>query len=227
MLPPVRNMVSLGEGGTPSHRTEWLAKNLGIRQLFLKDETRNPTDSYRDRAAALLASNTIDGAACSAKADLTCQMIVPKVVDVGKLAQMLAYDAVIEESGEILDDSIRKASTVPAETGWYQATAELNPLVVEAQKAISYEVFEQLDVPEWVLVPMGRGELSTPSGSFKELKQLSKTSALPKLVGVQPEGCATIFNAPNKSEAQSAISSAPFTQALAVLVAEPCRLTWP
>ena len=55
-----RNMVSLGEGGTPLHKADRLAKTLGLTNLYLKDETRNPTNTYRDRAAALLTSNAID-----------------------------------------------------------------------------------------------------------------------------------------------------------------------
>ena len=60
MLPPVKHMVSLGEGGTPLHKAERLAKAVGLKKLYLKDETRNPTNSYRDRAAAFLTSNAID-----------------------------------------------------------------------------------------------------------------------------------------------------------------------
>ena len=60
MLPPVTHIVSLGEGATPLHKAERLAKTVGIQELYLKDETRNPTNSYRDRAAALLTSNAID-----------------------------------------------------------------------------------------------------------------------------------------------------------------------
>ena len=56
-----------------------------------------------------------------------------------------------------MDDSIQKAITLSKETGWYQATAELNPLVVEAQKTISYEIYEQFAVPDWVIVSMGSG----------------------------------------------------------------------
>ena len=106
-----------------------LLRAVGLKELYLKDETRNPTNSYRDRAAALLTSNAIDHgfetlvcatngnmgaslAAYTAKAGLICHVLVPKVVDVGKLAQMIAYDAVIEESGDIVDDSIRKASAL-------------------------------------------------------------------------------------------------------------------
>jgi len=241
MLPPVQCMVSLGEGGTPLHKAERLAKNLGLKELYLKDETRNPTNSYRDRAAALLTSNAIDQdydtlicatngnmgaslAAYSAKAGLICHVIVPEVVDVGKLAQMLAYDAIIEKFGEILDDSIRKATAIAKETGWYQATAELNPLVVEAQKTISYEVYEQFGVPEWILVSMGSGgTIYSLWKGFKELKQLGITRLLPKIVGVQPEGCAPIVDALYKGASKLERISKPSTRALAILVAEPLQ----
>ena len=59
MLPPVKHMVSLGEGATPLHKAERLAKTVGLKNLYLKDETRNPTGSYRDRAAAFLTSNAL------------------------------------------------------------------------------------------------------------------------------------------------------------------------
>ena len=241
MLPPIKHMISLGEGGTPLHKAERLTKAIGLKELYLKDETRNPTHSYRDRAAALLTSDAIDHdfnalicatngnmgaslAAYSAKAGLTCHIVVPKIVDVGKLAQMLAYDAVIEESGEIVDDSIRKAAAVAKETGWYQATAELNPLVVEAQKTISYEVYEQFGVPEWLLVSMGSGgTIYSVWKGFKELKQFGLTKSLPKIVGVQPEGCASIVKAITEGLAESEKSCNPFTRALAILVAEPLQ----
>ena len=116
LLPPVKHVVSLGEGGTPLHKAERLAKAIGLKELYLKDETRNPTHSYRDRAAAFLTSEAIDHgfeamicatngnmgaslAAYSARAGLICHVLVPKVVDVGKLAQMLAYDAVRKQVG--------------------------------------------------------------------------------------------------------------------------------
>jgi threonine synthase len=240
MLPPVRHPVSLGEGGTPLHKAERLAKSLGLKELYLKDETRNPTNSYRDRAAALLSSNAIDQgydtlicatngnmgaslAAYSAKAGLICHVIVPEVVDVGKLAQMLAYDAVIAKFGEILDDSIRKAATLAEETGWYQATAELNPLVVEAQKTISYEICEQFGVPEWIVISMGSGgTIYSLWKGFKELKQLGIAASLPKIVGVQPEGCATIVNAFTQGASKPKVPK-PSTRALAILVAEPLQ----
>ena len=241
MLPPVKHEVSLGEGGTPLHKAERLAKAIGLKELYLKDETRNPTHSYRDRAAALLASDAIDHgfealvcatngnmgaslAAYSAREGLACHILVPKIVDVGKLAQMLAYDAVIEEYGDIVDDSIHQAKKVATETGWYQATAELNPLVVEAQKTISYEINEQLGVPEWILVSMGSGgTIYSIWKGFKELKQLGLAKTLPKMVGIQTEGCAAIVNAINNGNAKPEKTCNPSTRALAILVGDPLQ----
>ncbi len=241
LLPTVKNIISLGEGGTPLHKAERLAKNAGLEELYLKDETRNPTNSFRDRAASLLTSNAIDleydtiicatngnlgasMAAYSAKAGLICHVIVPKLVDVGKLAQMLVYDAVIEQFGETVDDSIRRTETLAEETGWYQATAELNPLVIEAQKTISIEVYEQFGVPDWFIVSMGGGgTIYSIWKGFKELKQLGITNSLPKIAGVQPEGCAPIVKTLVEDRLQPIKISKPFTRALAVLVADPLQ----
>lgn len=241
LLPPVQHVVSLGEGGTPLRKAERLAERLGLRELYLKDETRNPTNSFRDRAAALLTSNAIDLkhdtlicatngnlgaslAAYSAKAGLICHVIVPKFVDVGKLAQMLVYDAVIEEFGETVDDSIRKAEALADETGWYQATAELNPLVIEAQKTIAYEAYEQFGVPDWFIVSMGGGgTIYSIWKGFKELKQLGITKGLPKMIGVQPEGCAPIAKTLLENRSEPTKIAKPFTRALAILVANPLQ----
>jgi threonine synthase len=241
LLPPVKHTISLGEGGTLLHKAERLAESVGLKELYLKDETRNPTNSFRDRAASLLTSNAIDLecdtlvcatngnlgaslAAYSAKAGLICHVIVPKLVDVGKLAQMLIHDAVIEEFGEIVDESIRKAKKLEKETGWYQATAELNPLVIEAQKTIAYEVYEQFGVPNWFITSMGSGgTIHSVWKGFKELQQLGMTECLPKMIGVQLEGCAPIVKTFSEKRSKQAKISKPSTHALAVLVANPLQ----
>jgi threonine synthase len=241
LLPPVHHEISLGEGGTPLHKALRLAKSLGLQKLYLKDETRNPTNSYRDRAAALYVSNAIDLkhdtlicasngnlgaslAAYCAKAGLNCHLIVPKLVDIGKLAQMLVYDATIEEFGEMLDDSIRKAEALAKEMNWYQATAELNPLAMEAQKTISYEVYEQFGVPGYFIVPMGSGgTIYSIWKGFKELKNLKITNSLPKMVGVQPEGSQSIVKTLAEGHSQIVKISKPSTHALAVLVSQPLQ----
>jgi len=174
LLPEVKKIASMKEGGTPLYKAERLSEDFELSALYLKDETRNPTNSFRDRSAALLVSNILDLdmktaicatngnmgaslAAYCAKYGIICHIIIPKIVDMGKLAQMLVYDAVIEEHGETVDESIRRAELLAEDTGWYQATPELNPLVIEAQKTIAFEVAEQFGVPDWFIVSMGSG----------------------------------------------------------------------
>ncbi len=244
LLPETKNIATLGEGGTPLHKAERLAKKLGLDAVYLKDETRNPTNSYRDRCATLMVSNALDLkhdsvicassgnlgaslAAYCAKSELTCHIIVPKTVDIGKLAQMLIYDAVIEEDGEIVDESMEQAQSLEQETNWYQATAELNPLVIEAQKTIAYEVAEQFGVPDWFIVSMGSGgTIYSVWKGFKELLAMRKTAKLPRMIGVQANGCAPIVNAYFSGQSQPVAISKPSTHALAILVRKPLNGRW-
>jgi threonine synthase len=238
-LPEVRNVVTLGEGGTPLHKAERLAKEIGLKDLYLKDETRNPTNSFRDRCAALMVSNALDlecdsvicasngnmgasMAAYCAKSGLTCQVIVPKMVDVGKLAQMMIYDAVIEEHGETVDESNFRAESLAKETGWYQATADYNPLTVEAEKTISFEVVEQFGVPDCFVVSMGSGgTIYSLWKGFKELHALQKIDRLPRMIGVQASGCAPIVEAAVKNESVMVDVPEPYTHALGIFVRNP------
>ncbi|MDH5687529.1 MAG: threonine synthase [Candidatus Bathyarchaeota archaeon] len=239
LLPEVRNPATMREGGTPLHKAERLAKEMNLNRLYLKDETRNPTNSFRDRAAALLVSNALDldfatmicatngnlGASLSAycaKYGIMCHVIIPELVDMGKLAQMLIYDSVIEEYGETVDESIERAEKLAEETGWYQATSELNPLVMEAQKTIAYEVAEQFGVPDWFIVSMGSGgTIYSIWKGFKELHELTRTKKLPRMVGVQAEGCSPIVDDYLKTGRKKSIK--PTTHAIGILVANPLQ----
>jgi threonine synthase len=244
LLPKVKASITMGEGGTPLHKAERLASRIGLKTLYLKDETRNPTNSFRDRCAALMVSNALDLkhdyiicasngnlgaslAAYCAKSGLICHVIVPKIVDMGKLAQMLIYDAVIEEHGELVGDSIKRAESLGRETGWYQATAELNPLVVEAQKTIAFEVVEQFGTPDWFIVSMGSGgTIYSIWKGFKELHALKRIDNLPRMVGVQAKGCSPIVKAHQKDKPKPFIATKPFTHALAILVSNPLNGAW-
>jgi len=237
-LPEVKNLATMQEGGTPLYKAKRLAWQMNLTDLYLKDETRNPTNSFRDRAAALMVSNIQDFsfktaicatsgnmgaslAAYCAKYGINCHVIIPKLVDMGKLAQMLVYDAVIEEYGETVDLSIDRAEKLADETGWYQATPELNPLVIEAQKTISFEITEQIGVPEWIVVSMGSGGTAYSIWKgFKELNALGEIDKLPRIVGVQAEGCSPIVDAYLEVEKQNV---RPSTHAIGILVAEPMQ----
>jgi len=238
-MPEVRNMVSMGEGGTPIHDAQRVAKTVGFRGFYFKDETRNPTNSFRDRCAALLVSNALDlgfktvvcatngnlgasMAAYCAKFGLTCHVVVPRSVDVGKLAQMIVYDAMIEEYGEVVDEALKRAEEISKETGWYQGSVELNPLALEALKTIAYEVFEQIGAPDWFIIPVGSGgTLHAVWKGFRELEETGKIEVLPKMVGVQAEGCAPIVDAFLRKTSKPVFKASPSTQALAILVKNP------
>jgi threonine synthase len=216
VMPRVERAVSLGEGGTPYWKAERLGEHLGLRNLHLKDETRNPTSSFKDRAAALIMSDAIgkgfDSVVCatngnhgaslaaySAREDVSCRIVVPTDLDLGKLAQMIASDAHVEEAGDGIDVAIEKARKIAEETGAYQATTELNPLSMEALKTVSYELVEQSSVPDWVAVAMGSGvTIHSLWKGFTELEEAGKINSKPRLIGVQAKGCAPISDAFNK-----------------------------
>ena len=213
VLPKVQEMVTLGEGGTTLHSANRLGEKIGLRNFYLKDETRNPTSSFKDRVAALIISDAIgkgfeslvcatngnQGASLSAycaKVNMACHLVVPRDLDMGKLAQMIVYDAHLEEAGVSIEEAITRSERLVEETGWYQATTELNPLSVEALKTISIEITEQLHVPDWVIVAMGSGTtIHAIWKGFKELEEMGKIDRKPRLIGVQAIGCAPIARA--------------------------------
>jgi threonine synthase len=243
-LPEVKNVVTMGEGGTPLQLAKRLTDTVGLKVVYLKDETRNPTGSFRDRCTALMVSNALDHgyesvicasngnlgaslAAYCARSGILCHILVPEMVDMGKLAQMLIYDAVIEEHGETVDCSIERAEALAKETGWYQATAELNPLAVEAQKTIAYETAEQLGAPDWFIAPMGSGgTLYSIWKGFKEAQNLGLVDNMPKMVGVQAEGCAPIVETYLKKKNEALEVSGSATHALGILVRKPLNVKW-
>ena len=239
LLPRVENLISLGEGGTPLHHSRRLGEALGLEKLYLKDESQNPTNSFRDRCASLIVSNAVDLgydtlvaattgnlgaslAAYSARADLSCNLIVPRAVDMGKLAQMIAYDASIEEQGESIDEAVEHAERLGRETGWYQATFELIPLGTEALKTIAFEIYEQIGIPDWVVAPMGSGGTTYALWKgFKELRTSGRADSTPRLIGVQAEGCSPIVEAFLRDEDRPLEIEKARTRALAIRVRRP------
>lgn len=238
VLPRVTKTVTLGEGGTPLEKAHRLAESLGYSGLYLKNETRNPTNSFKDRPASLIvsdaASRGYDSLVCAtngnhgasiaayaAKENLDCNLILPKAVDIGKLAQMMVYDAKIVEAGETIEEAIQRAVELEKELGWYQATTELNPLAVEGLKTISYEIAEQTSIPDWVIMAMGSGAtLYAIWKGFKEQQRLGIIDRLPGIIGVQAEGCSPITTAFQGLTGEPEDCKA-YTEATSIRVKEP------
>jgi len=241
-FPPIEKdfIVSLGEGGTPCRASKSFNEKLDLNQLFFKDETRNPTNSFKDRVAALLvsharswgfekmvcASNGNQGASIAAYSSIEgieCLNIIPKEIDVGKKAQMIAYDSNIKIIGETVDDAIDFILNKKNFENSYQCTPELNPLTLEAQKTIAYEIINQVEIPDWVIIPMGSGELLVSLWKgFNELKGINIIDDIPKLIGVQSKSSAPIVNEFFKDfEEKIEISENNVSMALGILVKKP------
>lgn len=218
-LLPVRdesNAVTLGEGGTPLFECRRLGPRLGCDDLYVKDETREPTGSFKDRPIAVAITKALEfgvdtvvtsssgnaGAAVSAyaaKAGLRCVVFVPSATPPGKLAQIAMYGAKVIPVEGSCSDTYRLAQIVAKKEGWLNVTTTfLSPYPTEGDKTVAYEIAEQLGwrPPDWVVVPIGAGPLLVGVfKGFRELHRVGLTSALPRMVGIQAEGCAPIARA--------------------------------
>ncbi len=117
-----------------------------------------------------------------------CLNIIPRIIDVGKKAQIIAYNSELEVIGETVDDAIEELLIRENITDFYQGTPDLNPLTLEAQKTIAYEIIKQIEDPSWILIPMGSGELLVSLWKgFHELRDANVINNIPKLVGIQSQ----------------------------------------
>jgi len=214
MLPvDPEHITSLGEGLTPLLKLQSLGEKLGINSLYLKDEGRNPTWSYKDRFCSVAVSKAKElgakvvtistsgnhgaaTAAYAAKAGLPCVVFtIPDVPDTMKtLMQVYGAYLVVVPTAQDRWTLMRQCID---QFGWYPASGYINPPVgsnpwgIEGYKTIAYEIVEQLSgrPPEWVIVPTayGDGLYGTWKG-FKELKSLGAIDRLPKMVAAERFG---------------------------------------
>jgi len=208
--------VTLGEGQTPLLRCDRFGSQVGLTALWVKDETREPTGSFKDRPLCVAVSKARElgadtvvtassgnaAAAMSAyasRAGLRAVVIVPADAPPGKLLQMVAVGARVVRIMGTVSDSIGLARAAAKECGWYNVTTTFeNPYSVEGDKTVAYEIAAELDwrCPTWIVVPTGAGPL--PVGIFKgfvEMQHAGLVSALPRIVAAQAAGCAPIARA--------------------------------
>lgn len=206
---------TLSVGNTPLYKVPNLALALGIKDLYVKDEGLNPTGSLKDRASVIavikaleLGKNTI---ACSstgnaasslagnaARLGIDTVIFVPKRAPIGKLTQLLIYGAMVISVDGDYGETYKLSKEAIDHYGWYNRNAAINPLLVEGKKTVALEICEQLDysMPDWVVVSVGDG--CTIGGVYKgfyDMYQLGYIKNIPRLLGVQAEGCAPIYHA--------------------------------
>jgi len=213
-------LLPVGDGRLPRLKTGWTplyhAGGLfGLPNLHIKDDSRNPTASLKDRATAVamaralgedvtaVAAASTGNAGCSlagfaAAENLPCYIFVPRDAPKPKVAQLLVYGATVFAVEGTYDDAFDLAAEAIATFGWYNRCCALNPYLVEGKKTVAFEICEQLGfrAPDRVFVPVGDGCIM--SGTYKgfaEFARLGLTEKVPTLVGVQAEGLSPVKSA--------------------------------
>jgi len=212
---PAGPRSALRVGWTPVYRSERLARELGVRELFIKDDGLNPTASLKDRASALGVTKALEAGASTvacastgnaasslagnaASVGLKTVIFVPERAPAGKLAQLLIFGATVISVQGNYQDAFRLSAEAIERWGWYNRNAAINPYLVEGKKTVSLELAEQLQwqVPDWVVFSVGDG--CTIGGAwrgFVDLYALGLIDRLPRMLGVQAGGCAPIYRA--------------------------------
>ena len=211
---PVKDLskiITMGEGGTPLLEN----KRLGEKgRLLIKYEAANPTGSFKDRGSSLEITKAIENgkqnvalastgnmgasvAAYSAFAGLSCQVFTPRIASREKIKQIKAYGAkTVDVEGDYSVAMKQAEEYVVSNTDSF-LTGDY-PWRSEGTKTVGFEIADQLywRVPDYVVVPVGNGTLIwSIYEAFRELTLVGITENLPKIIGVQVENCAPVFDA--------------------------------
>ena len=211
------NIVSINAGMTPLVKAEKLGKEIGLNNLYIKNDSVNPTFSFKDRPAGVAISKAKEfglssvgcastgnlasaTAAHAAKADFPCYIFAPSDIEHAKIAQALSYGANYIAVDGTYDDANRIAAQIGDSKGVGVVNINMRSYYVEGSKTLAYEVAEQLDwkVPDQLIVPTGSGAmLNAICKGFEELETVSLLDNVSKLHMncAQPHGCAPIVNA--------------------------------
>ena len=207
-------------GWTPVYHPESLQKSLGMRELRIKDEGRNPSASFKDRASALVIARAIEAdiqtiiaaSTGNAGAAMACMaasvgkkavIIAPRSAPPAKVAQLLTFGARVVLVDGTYDQAFDLSIEASRELGWYNRNTGYNPYTVEGKKTAGLEIWEQVlrdrdrfDPNTTIFIPVGDGNiLSGVAKGFADLLALGWIEKLPRLVGVQAKGSSAIYNA--------------------------------
>ncbi len=198
---------ALSVGWTPLLQVERLRSRLGLSRLFVKDDTRNPSASFKDRASAVALAharaigaevvcaastgNAGSSMAClAASVGQRCVIFVPKAAPEAKVAQLMTFGATVLAVDGTYDDAFDLSLEASRRWGWYNRNTGTNPYTREGKKTVSLELWEQLGfrVPDHVLVPVGDGNIiSGVHKGFRDLMDAGLIDRLPRIHGIQSD----------------------------------------
>jgi threonine synthase len=215
---PVRSVPEqfMDIGFTPLYKSSRLGKLIGLKEFYIKNDTLNPTGSFKDRPASVAIIKSLEFgfkavgtsstgnlaaavAALSSRVGLSSFVLVPSNTELSKVAQAIAYGSnVLLVNGNY--DELNFLTLQLAESGLYGlANVNLRPYYAEGSKTLAYEIVEQLDwsLPDKIIIPMASGALLYMIWKgLNELKELDLVENKDvALIGVQPQWCSPIVSA--------------------------------
>jgi len=210
------NIVSLGEGWTPLLRANRLARRVGVQDLFIKDESQNPTQSFKARGMATAVSmakelgakklavpsagNAAGAlAAYAARAGLKSFIFMPRDTPHANVVECEQTGAHVTLMDGLITDCGAEVARRKEKEGWFDVSTLKEPYRVEGKKTLGYELAEQMEwrLPDVIIYPTGGGTgLIGMWKAFDEMERLGWIgSKRPRMVTVQAEGCAPIVRA--------------------------------
>jgi threonine synthase len=209
--------VTLGEGFTPLVHARSLGATLGLDRLYIKDESLNPTNSFKARGqsaaitrAKYLGVTTVAlptagnagnaASAYSAAAGLACEVFIPKDAKRPFIDECRLYGAHVTLVDGLITDAGRMAAEKGGPLGWYDVSTLKEPYRIEGKKTMAYELAEQMDWqwPDWIVYPTGGGTgMVGMWKAFDEIERIGwvRPGRRPRMVSVQAENCAPIVRA--------------------------------
>ena len=237
------NIVSISAGMTPLVKAEKLGKAIGLNNLYIKNDSVNPTFSFKDRPAGVAVSKAKEfglgsvgcastgnlaaaTAAHAAKAGLPCYIFAPSDIEHAKITQALSYGSHYIAVAGTYDDANRIAAQVGDSKGVGIVNINMRSYYVEGSKTLAYEVAEQLNwqVPDQLIVPTGSGAmLNAICKGFEELETVSLVNQVSQMHMncAQANGCAPIVTAFKKNSTDVVPVESPDTVAKSLAIGDP------
>ncbi len=204
----IESLPKLKVGNTPFYQFNELDHEKLPFSCFLKDDSQNPTFSFKDRASAIVSAYAKEkgfetivaastGNAGSSLAGLCASqnqkaiIMVPESAPIAKFTQIIMYGATIVPVKGTYDDAFDLSIKATKEFGWYNRNTAFNPLTIEGKKTVSFEIFDQMNesLPDRIFVPVGDGVIiSGVFKGFEDLLNLRLIDKIPTIVAVQSEG---------------------------------------
>ena len=226
---PTSPVPPLSVGDTPLYPAPRLAAALGIKEVWVKDDGRQPSASFKDRASAMavvkarekgasIVATASTGNAAAALACLCASVEQPNVIFVpaaappAKIAQLLVYGSTVLLVDGTYDDAFELCLEACDEFGWYNRNTAFNPYMTEGKKTVVFELAEQLGlidngrrgqgaVPDAIIVPVGDGcIIGGVHKGLKDLQALGWLGKMPRIIGVQAAGSDYMWQAWSRNE---------------------------